>query len=409
MRFSHSWIQSYFDEKIPAPDKLAEIFTFRFSEVEAIEKIGDDAILDVKILPDRACYALSHRGVAREVSALCGMPVKKSEAPTLHHLDNGLLKISVEDTKLCLHYVGTLMDGVTINSSPEWLQKRLNSIGQRSINVIVDIANFLMLDMGQPLHAFDADKVIGTLCVRVAKKGEEMTTLDEKHVLLQGDELIIADREGPLGIAGIKGGKRAAVTEKTKRLILEAALFDATHLRKISTRIGIRTDASRRFENRIPYELQAETMDRFVALIQETTKAHAVSYSDVRGEPIIEPHIVVSIDYINSILGTKLQAVDIEKIFNSLSIEFSRESGNYRLSVPTWRLDLNIPEDIAEEVGRLYGYENIEHTRLKSDLKKPHVLKSLAIANKVRLLLAEWGFSEVYTPENPHSASNSLT
>jgi len=398
MKFSYAWLQNYFETKLPEPEKLAELFTFRFSEVESVEKVGADTIFDLKILPDRACYALSHRGVAREIFAIVGLPLKEASRKPLD-MKKGALQIDVKDTKLCNRYIGALIEGVVVGESPAWLKESLASLGQRSINNIVDIANYLMLDLGQPLHAFDADKVVGTLTVRNAAKGEKMTTLDNKEVAFDGSELLIADDEGPLGIAGIKGGKRAEVGAKTKRVILEAACFDATTLRRTSTKVGIRTDASKRFENRIPFALQEETMERFVSMVIEHSggTAEPDSVVDIKGEVPDERVLNVSLEFINEVLGSTIASSEAEKIFNALSFEFTKNKDSYELTIPNWRLDLTIPEDIAEEVGRLYGYENIMPALPPKLSALPELLKSLYWQEKVKDFLVAEGFSDVLT------------
>ncbi len=404
MKFSYTWLQSYFDEKLPPPEKLAELFTFRFSEVEGIEKVGEDTIFDLKILPDRACYALSHRGVAREIAAFTGLNNKDPETKSpgkIRDLVSGRvdLKIEVKEFKLCPRYIGVLIENVAKGETPGWIKTRLASIGQRSINSVVDIANYLMYDVGQPLHAFDADKVEGTLTVRLAKKGEAMMTLDNREVNFDGTELLIADDKGPLGIAGIKGGKRAEVTGSTTRLILEAAQFDATLLRKTSTKIGIRTDASKRFENRVPVELSEETMLCFVELVQETQKgkANVVSYADVHQKNSVPVSLSVSKLFIQEKLGIKISAGEIEKIFGTISISYTEKSSLYELTIPPWRLDLTSPEDIVEEVGRMYGYENVspELPPKVSQHQKP--LKSFYSQERIKDFLRDGGFSEVIT------------
>ena len=213
----------YFDKPIPSPEEVAKLFTMHFAEVESIEKKGDNAVLDVKILPDRAHYCLSHRGVAGELSAITGIPLKKIEPKVFPEAKVRELKINIAEPKLCRRYMGRVIENVEVGVSPDWLIADLAVVGQRPINVVVDNANGAMLDVGQPLHAFDADKVVGGITVRLAKAGEKITTLDDKDITLDSETLLIADDESPLAIAGIKGGKRAEVTSATKNLIIESA------------------------------------------------------------------------------------------------------------------------------------------------------------------------------------------
>ena len=251
MLISYKWLQSYFDEKLPEPEKLAERITFSFAEIEGIESplekgvpnsdsgrvispnkgstvvfdrrgittpasedLGTpfdkgDTILDIKVLPDRACYALSHRGVAYEVSAITGLKKKEVEypAPEVKKVTREL-NVRVEAPELCQRYMARVVENITQKANP-WVKEHLEAMDQRSINPIVDGANIVMFDRGQPLHAFDADKVEGGIVVRMARKGEKIITLDNREVNLDESVLVIADEKSPLAIAGIKGGKKA--------------------------------------------------------------------------------------------------------------------------------------------------------------------------------------------------------
>ena len=182
MIISHNWLQSYFKNKIPTPEKAADILTFSVFEIEGTEKKGDDTVIDVKVLPDRACYALSHIGIAGELSAAIDeiLTLPELKDPSLSELTE--LVVNIENPDDCRRYIGRRVENVTISSSPDWLRDRLAAIGQKSINNIVDIANFVIFDVGQPLHAFDADKIKGGISIRRAKKGEKLTTLDGKAV-----------------------------------------------------------------------------------------------------------------------------------------------------------------------------------------------------------------------------------
>jgi len=397
MKFSYNWLQSYFNEKLPASEKLAELFTFRFSEVESVEQIGTDTIFDLKVLPDRACYALSHRGVAREIAAFCRMGMV--DVPFKAVTPRGSFGVDIKEPSMCARYIAASLAGVTVSDSPAWLVERLASVGQRSINMIVDIANYVMFDIGQPLHAFDADKVRGVLSVRKAREGERIVTLDGKEVVFKGSELVIADEEGPLAIAGIKGGKRAEVTKTTTKLLLESASFDASAIRRISTSIGIRTDASKRFENKVPRYLAEEGMARFIEYIVRESRGAEVtvaSYVDAHGELDHGRRITISGEFISRSLGVAISPKDIEGFLGVLSIVFSKNGDVYELDIPPWRLDMTIPEDVVEEIGRLYGYENVE-PKLPPRVSAPSVLKALYWHEKARDFLVSSGFSEVVT------------
>ena len=232
MKISYNWLKWYIPEA-PTPEKLSETFILHLCEVESIEKTKDDlsaqagdSIFDIKILPDRAHDLLSHQGVARELASLLNIkfvdPTPKYKIPESQPTS---LKINIESDK-CLRYIGRIIRNVKVGPSPEWVVAHLESIGQRSINNMVDAANIVMFDCGQPTHVFDLNKTSGKLVVRFAKDGEELTTLDNKDCKLKSTNLVIADTKNVLAIAGVKGGKIAEVDNNTQDIILEVANFD---------------------------------------------------------------------------------------------------------------------------------------------------------------------------------------
>jgi phenylalanyl-tRNA synthetase beta chain len=396
MKVSYNWLSQYFNEKLPTPEKLAELFTFRFSEVEGIEKVGDDTILDVKVLPDRAHYALCHRGVALEVSAITGLQ-KMSPKITAPSVSKTTRSIKVE-SKLCRRYTARVIEGITVEPSPQWLKDRLEAIGQRSINTIVDATNYVMFDTGQPLHAFDADKVNGSIVVRLAKEGEKLVTLDNKEIILDSTTLLIADEIGPLAIAGVKGGKRAEVDENTKNIILESANFDPVYVRKTSMKIGVRTESSKRFENEITPEWASLGNDECSSLIASLCPVAKVGeFVDVYPTKVIVKTIYLDPTSISLLLGESISEEVIIKILTSINIKSEREGNNLLLTIPPERLDLVSREDIVEEVGRLYGYENLKLV-LPSEIRdKPKAPKNFYYHSVIRDILSKKGFSEIFT------------
>lgn len=321
MLISYHWLQTYFKEKLPSPQEVADTLIFHAFEVESVEKKGSDAIFDIKVLPDRAHDALSHRGIARELAVHLETHIvdtKKSEA-FQGEKSQRVLSIDVKDGALCRRYMGRIIEGVKVGPSPAWLIERLQAIGQKSINNIVDVANFVMFDLGQPLHAFDADKVMGNIVVRKANSGERITTLDGKDVTLDAETLVITDNEEPLAIAGIKGGKKAEITEETTSIILEAANFAPVNIRKTSRRLGIQTDSSKRFENELSPEGAEEAMEKITALIVGVAGGKDTKVGDVIDvyprKPA--PYIVgVSTDEVNRILGTNISEQEIASILS---------------------------------------------------------------------------------------------
>ncbi len=395
MKVSHSWLQTYFKEKIPSAEKLAELFTFHAFEVEDVAHVGEDAVIDVKILPDRAHYALSHLGIAREIAAITGLTLKHKEILDVESVVQKDLTILIVNTDMCRRYVGRRVGAVSVGDSPAWLQERLEAIGQRSINTIVDATNFVMHDIGQPLHAFDADKVAGGIVVRKAMDGEKITTLDGREVNLDQGMLVIADDSGPLTIAGVKGGSRAAVTAFTKNIIIESANFEPTTVRKTSTKVGIRNDSSKRFENEISPELAGIGMKEISALIH-TLSPHAEfgEIVDIYPAPAKPWTVTIAPEYISSLLGLTISEQEIVAILNRLHIKTEKQNEELVLAIPYWRLDLTAPQDIAEEVGRIYGYEKIPAAMLPPT-EKQSINKTFYWIEKIKDILAERGYSEI--------------
>lgn len=364
MRISYNWLQTYFDKPLPPADTLAQALIFGAFEVEDLEVVNSDTVMEVKVLPDRARYALCHRGVAAEVSSLLSIPRSPHSVSAVPvSLTGTPCRVTVKDTDACRRYTARLVERVNVGASPASIVEALSSLGQRSINSVVDAANFVMFAMGQPLHAFDADKVVGPLCVRKALSGERITTLDGKDVALDESVLVIADDSGPLAIAGIKGGKRAEVTATTTRIILESANFHPSSIRKTATRLSIRTDASKRFENDYSPEFALEAIEDFSAHIQKTSPDAVFGpIVDIYTQPIVARTVLLQHRYVQSILGVAISEKEVEEIFARLLFSFKRQSGEacvYEVSIPPHRFDIAIAEDLIEEIGRLYGYHKI--------------------------------------------------
>lgn len=405
MKISHNWLQTYFEKPLPSAEKLAELITFHAFEVEGIERVGDDSVIDISILPNRAHDCLSHEGIAREIGVLTGLEVRPRELKDIPENETRALEISVEDSKLCPRYMGRVVEGVKIGPSPEWLKTRLASIGQRSINSVVDIMNFVMFETGQPLHAFDADKLAGAeeavnIIVRKARVGEKIATLDGKDIALDEEVLVIADEVEPLAIAGIKGGKKAEVTNGTKNIVIESANFAPGNIRKTSRKIGIRTDASARYENELTPTKTEEAMRYVVSLLSDHAAGanfKAGKTQDAYPEPRQSFTVSVSAQETNALLGTSFSEKDIEEILKKLRFNFVMNENHFTVTAPAERLDLRIKEDLIEEIGRVYGYEKIAPVKPTIRDFKPIVNKTAYYADMVRRILTENGFSEVST------------
>ena len=397
MIISRAWLQKYFDAELPSAETMAELFTFHAFEVEDVKTTDTDAIIDLKVLPDRAHYALCHRGIARELSAIGNFSLKKTVEKSVPVSEVPELQIAVYVSHFCRRYVGRRVENVTVTDSPEWLKTAIESIGGRSINSVVDATNYVMFDVGQPLQAFDADKVVGAIRVRYAYSGEKIVTLDNKDITLSVDDSVIADNNGPLAIAGVKGGNRAEVTKETKRIIVESANFDPVLVRRTTVRVGIKNDASRRYENEITPYLAGEAMDAVSSIIATLSPNVLIgSVVDVYPNPVAPRRLSVDTGLIRGTLGCEINDTTIIKILVSLGIGVEINGKELSLTIPYDRLDLTIPEDIAEEVGRMFGYDKVIGVLPSLPKEKPAINKSFYVSEKIKNVLVSLGFSEVY-------------
>lgn len=398
MKISHHWLQTYFDAKIPTAEKLAELFPFHFSEVESMEKVGDDTIFDIKILPDRAHYALCHQGIAGEISALTQIPIKNRFEDEIKADTNEKISIKIIDTNFCRRMVSRVIEIPEMGKSPEWLRAALEVVGQRSINPIVDLTNYVMLDIGQPLHAFDADKLEGDLVVRLAQEGEKLTLLNDKELTLTSSDGVIADTLGPLDIAGIKGGKRAEISTSTKRIFMVSDTFHPAAIRKTSTKYDSRNEASKRFENEITPEMAIHGMNNVSALIKEFfPDAKFGSIFDDYPNPVQPKIITAKISDITRTIGVEISDSEIVAILKRLGMKVAQKGDILTITVPPTRLDISDWRDLPEEVGRMYGYDRIKPNTPPISTTKQKVEKTFYYAEKIKNVLVETGFSEVYT------------
>jgi phenylalanyl-tRNA synthetase beta chain len=406
MNVSRAWLQKYFDQPLPDAAGIADALTFHSSEVEGMTEKNGDTMFDVKVLPDRACYALSHRGIAHEVAASLNLPLANDplaeplpEFPTTEELS-----VTVCDVQACPRYMAALVRGVTIGPSPEWLKAALEAVGQRSINNVVDATNYVMLDIGQPLHAFDADKLEyknGSygLTARRTLEGEKFTSLTGDEYALPEDTLLIVDShtDAGLDLGGVKGGKQAQVTETTKDLVIEAANFDGTLIRRTAQALKLFTDASTRFQNRPSAELVAYGMRDVLALITEIAGGEVIGVTDAYPAPE-EPRVLsITLERVNAVLGNQHAEAEIASALNRLGLPHVFEGNVLTVQAPPVRRDLTIPEDLAEEVGRILGYDQLPALELPAMTEAPDKRKFHGI-ERIKDLLLERGYVEVSTP-----------
>jgi len=404
MKVSYNWLKQYIS-KLPKPEKLADLLTLHSFEVEKFKKQKSDWILDIDILPNRAHDCLSHVGIAREIAALTGNKLQIPEfklQETSKKIKN-FINIEIKEKELCSRYTARAIINIKVGPSPKWLKEKIEAIGQQSINNVVDLTNYVMLETGQPLHAFDAGKLNGQkIIVRKAKKGEKITSLDGENYELDEDILIIADNKDPLAIAGIKGGQKAEISKDTKTLILESANFNLHNIHKTSKKLNLQTEASLRFENGLDPNLTSSAIDRLAYLINKIAKGKTVKGKiDIYCNKIKPKTVAVELSRINSLLGIKISKIQVLKILKSLEIEakallLKNQDVKFIAKVPTRRLDIQIAEDLIEEVGRIYGYENIQAIPPIAELILTSEKDSFRIREKIKNILESLGFNEVY-------------
>jgi len=411
MIFSYNWLQSFFKKKLPTPEKLAELLSLHFAEVEEIRKERpaggySDFVLDIDVRPNRAGDCFSHFGIAREIAAILNYKLQIPNGKLLEDRNlkaKDFVRVEVKDKRACPRYTARVIIDVKVQPSPKWLQERLKVCGLRPINNIVDIANYVMLETGQPLHAFDGEKLEEkTIIVRFAQKDEKITTLDEEKYDLDNDILVIADTKEPLAIAGIKGGKKAEITHRTKIVVLESANFNQRIIRRGSKKIDLKTDASWRFEHGIDPNLTEIAINRTASLIQEVAGGRICQgLVDFYPKKLLPKKIKLDLNYVEGLLGVKILPQKIKNILKKLEFKVTEvrplsKTHQILVEVPTFRLDINIPEDLIEEIGRLYGYTNIPSIFPMASLIPPERNLDIFWEDVVKNILKEAGFTEVY-------------
>lgn len=359
----------------------------------------DDQVIDIDLTPNRS-DCLSIQGVAREVSALLNQPLLKTfSVAEVKATNQSLFPVSIQAKQECPRYIGRVIEGVSgVTKSPLWMQEKLRRSGIRSINAITDISNFVMLEMGQPMHAFDLDKINEGIVVRLANKAEKLELLDGQTIELAEDELVIADAKHVLALAGVMGGQATAIQEDTSRVFLESASFKPEIIAGKARRHGLHTDSSHRFERGVDPDLAKQAIERATQLILEIVGGDAgpiICEEDVTALP--KPaQIKLAHSKVESLLGIKLNIEEVKSLLERLHCEVRIEKNDLYVVSPTYRFDLAIDVDLIEEVARLVGYENI-----------PADVKALAInttslieenqLDSMKAALVSRGYHEVIT------------
>ena len=387
--------------------------------------LESDTVFEIGLTPNRA-DAASHYGVARDLKALLNRPVKVPEAklPISNSIGSGNgVQIVVEDSEACPRYAGLCLEGITVAPSPEWLQRSLRSIGVGPINNIVDVTNYVLHSIGQPMHAFDRAKIAGDkIIVKHLPEGTPFTTLDKTERSLKAHNLMVCNDEGPMAIAGVFGGLESGISSQTTSVFLESAFFSPASVRKTSQSLGIKTDSSFRFERGTDPNMPLTALIWAAQLITETAGGRVSSgITDVYPNPVQPAVVQVSYNYLNRLLGKELEQETINTILRNLDIAVQPEetfghegfAETFIATVPPYRVDVTRPADVAEEVMRIYGFNNIETGGILGSafLAEFPSVDAEAIRYKTGDMLAAQGYSEIINNSltNPRYAALSQT
>ncbi|MFH1542871.1 MAG: phenylalanine--tRNA ligase subunit beta [bacterium] len=391
MKVPLEWLKELVNIKMTA-SQLAKTLT-----MGGLETTVDGDALEVDILPNRAdCWSIL--GIAREVAALTKTKLGQRKIKAYRPIGPKAsgIKVIVKDKKKCPRYMARVIENVKIKDSPEWLKKRLESAGVRSINNVVDVTNYLLLEVGQPMHAFDARLISGRkIIVRRAEPGEKITTLDGGQHELQGDMLVIADADKAIAVAGVMGAANTEVSQDTKTVILESAYFDRVSVHRTSSNLKIRTESSIRFGHGVDWEMVAEALDRAADMIAKLSGGSVLKGKvDVKAAPKKPQKVAFRPARANQILGTDISPVEMKSLLKRLGFGVSGTT----VTIPLWRAhDVEREADIVEEIARLYGYHNIETTMPRSSFPGQAIDKTDLFHNQVRQILAGCGLTETQT------------
>ena len=359
----------------------------------------NDTVFELEITPNRP-DCLSHISIARELSAYYGKELKYPETEIKSEIsektsDN--VKVSIEDSNLSRRYVTRILKNVTVKESPKWLKERIEAVGLRSINNIVDVSNFILMEMNHPNHVFDLDKIEGNeIKVKSAVKGDKLVTLDEQERELEDGDIVICDSKKILALGGVMGGLDSEVTDNTKNILLEVAQFNPQNVRKTSRRLTLSSDSSYRFERGIDVEDSIKVINRLANLIQEVAGGEILNgYVDVYPVPHENKVAELNFERLNRFVGKVIPREKVIEILRNLEIDVKDNGETLTLTAPSYRGDLELEQDYFEEVIRMYGFDNIENILPRVDINKNSTLDTTKLTDRVKTICASVGLKEV--------------
>jgi phenylalanyl-tRNA synthetase beta chain len=402
MKVPLSWIREFVDVTASA-EEIGALMGLRGLPLESLEPHGDDVVMDFEVTANRP-DCLSIRGVAREIAAAYRLPFRdnvvwRDSLNAIVGKAGATIPVTIDEPELCGRYVGLVANVTTIGPSPAWMQERLKACGVRPISNVVDVTNYVMLETGQPMHAFDHAKLAGpAIVVRRARPGERLTTLDGKARVLTSDMLVIADAERAQGLGGVMGGADSEVSAATRRIVFEAAYFNPRSVRATSKALGLKSEASTRFER------GADPTVPLFAALRACELLAAIGAGAAAGAPVdVNPHPPSPLDVavpkagVERLLGMHVPDNDVMRILQSLGFDVEPSGDDWSATVPTWRVDIHRKEDIIEEIGRHYGYEHLPATFPGVEQAPPPSDARIARDRRARTTLLGAGFSEAIT------------
>ncbi|MDD5535399.1 MAG: phenylalanine--tRNA ligase subunit beta [Candidatus Pacebacteria bacterium] len=403
MKVSYNWLKTLLKLNT-TPEKLADILTMNFAET-TVKSLGKRPVLDVELGSNQVAWASGHLSLAREIGACLGKKFVLPEPKIKENktLAKNLLTLDIQ-TSNCKYYSARILQGVKVKESPQWLKERLSDCGIRPINNLVDAANYVMLETGQPLHVFDFDKLNSeqkTIIVRQAKNKEKINALDGQNYILNKEMMVIADKKQPIALAGIKGGQETGVNKATKNIILESANFVGNNIHLTSKNLGLKTDASWRFEHNIPFELTVYALDRLAELIQQVAggdilKGSVKKVKDISGWKQEKIEIPIKWENWEKFLGWPINKKKIIKNLSLLGFSLKEKKEYLLVTPPQFRNDLKIKEDVMGEVARLEGINRIVSVLPREQLKLPTKNEFWVFREKIKDWLKGCGLEEIY-------------
>ena len=403
MKVLLSWIREFVDVHESA-EEIGKLMSVRGLALEGLDPHGDDAVMDFDVTANRP-DCLSIRGIAREIAAAYRLPFRdnvvwRTGLNEIIDLRNGVtIPVTIEDPDLCGRYVGIVADITAIGPSPEWMQKRLLACGVRPISNVVDVTNYVLLEIGQPMHAFDYAKLAGpSIVVRRARNGERLTTLDGKARTLTTDMLVIADAERAQAIGGVMGGADSEVSAATRRIVFESAYFNARSVRATSKKLGLKTEASTRFERGADATVSSFAALRACELLALVGAGKAAgTLTDVSPHTPTPSELNLPKASVEGLLGIHVPDTDVMRILESLGFDVEPSGDEWSVTVPSWRVDIHRKQDIIEEIGRHHGFEHLPSTFPAVQTPPPPPDPRIARDRRLRTALLAMGFSEAIT------------